>query len=41
MARARREVQEERLLRHNRLGVLDELEGLVGDVLGEVVAIVG
>src|SRR4029077_6157026 len=37
VAGAGRVVQEERLLRSDRLGVLDELERLVGDVLGEVV----
>ena len=36
---ARRVVQEERLVRRDRLGVLDELERLIGDVVGEVVAL--
>ena len=39
VAGARRVVEEERLVRRDHLGVLDELEGLVGDVLGEVVAL--
>jgi hypothetical protein len=34
-----RVVQEERLVRRDRLGVLDELDRLVGDVVGEVVAL--
>ena len=34
-------VEEERLLRSDRLGVLDELDRLVGDVVGEVVALLG
>ena len=34
-------VEEERLLGHDRLGVLDELDRLVRDVLGEVVALLG
>ena len=41
VARARRVVEEERLLGGDRLGVLDELERLVGDVLAEVVALLG
>ena len=41
VARARRVVEEERLLGRDRLRVLDELERLVGDVLGEVVALLG
>ena len=39
VAGARRVVEEERLLRRDRLGVLDELDRLVGEVLGEVVAL--
>ena len=39
VAGARRVVEEERLLGRDRLGVPDELERLVGDVLGEVVAL--
>ncbi len=38
---ARRVVQEERLLRRDRLGIADELDRLVGQVLGEVVALLG
>ena len=34
-------VEEERLLGGHRLGVLDELERLVCDVLGEVIALLG
>ena len=34
------EVEEERLVRCDRLGVTDELERLVGEILGEVVALV-
>ena len=41
VAGARRVVEEERLLRRDRLRVADELERLVGDVLGEVVALLG
>ena len=41
VAGAGRVVEEERLLRRDRLGVLDELERLVGDVVGEVVALLG
>ena len=41
VARARRVVQEERLLRRDGLGVADELDRLVGDVVGEVVALLG
>jgi hypothetical protein len=41
MGRARRVVQEERLVRRDRLRVLDELDGLVGDVGGEVVSLLG
>ncbi len=39
VGRAGRVVQEERLVRRDRLGVLDELERLVGEVVGEVVAL--
>ena len=39
VAGAGRVVEEERLLWRDRLGVPDELERLVGDVLGEVVAL--
>ena len=39
VAGAGRVVEEERLLRRDRLGVADELERLVGDVVGEVVAL--
>ena len=39
VAGARRVVEEERLLRHDRLRVADELERLVRDVVGEVVAL--
>ena len=39
--RTRRVVEEERLVRGDHLGVLDELQRLVGDVLGEVVALLG
>ena len=41
MACTRRVVQEERFLRRDRLGVTDELDRLVGDVVGEVVAVFG
>ena len=41
VAGAGRVVQEEWLLRRDRLGVLDELDGLVGEVVGEVVAVFG
>ena len=39
MARARAEVEEERFVRGDRLGVADELQRLVGEVGGEVVAL--
>ena len=39
MGRAGRVVQEERLVRRDRLGVLDELQRLVGQVLGQVIAL--
>jgi hypothetical protein len=39
MAGARRVVEKERLVGRDRLGVADELESLVGDVVGEVVAL--
>ena len=39
VTRARRVVEEERLLGREHLGVLDELQRLVGHVLGEVVAL--
>ena len=39
MGGAGRVVQEERLVRRDRLGVLDELQRLVGEVLGQVVAL--
>ena len=39
VAGARRVVEEERLVGRQHLGVLDELERLVGEVLGEVVAL--
>jgi hypothetical protein len=41
VAGARGVVEEERLLRGDRLGVPDELDRLVGDVVGEVVALRG
>jgi hypothetical protein len=41
MAGARRIVEEERLIGCDRLGVLDELQRLVGDVIGQVVALGG
>ena len=41
VAGAGRVVEEERLVGRDGLGVLDELERLVGDVLGEVVALLG
>jgi len=41
VARAGRVVQEERLVRRDRLSVLDELDRLVGNVIGEVVALLG
>jgi hypothetical protein len=41
VARAGRVVQEERLLGRDRLRVLDELDRLVGQVVGEVVALLG
>ena len=40
MARAGRVIEEERLLGGDRLGVTDEFQRLVGEVLGEVVALV-
>ena len=39
VAGARRVVEEERLVRRDRLGVRDELDRLVGDVDGQVVAV--
>ena len=39
--RARREVDEEGLVRHQRLLLLDPVDRLVGHVLGEVVALLG
>src|SRR4051812_30626619 len=39
VARARRVIQEERLLRGQRLGVLDELERLVGEIHRQVIAL--
>ena len=41
MAGAGRVVEEERLLRRDHLGVLDELERLVGQIHGQVVALAG
>jgi len=41
MTCARRVVQEERLVRCDRLGVADEFDGLVGQVLGEVITLFG
>jgi hypothetical protein len=41
MAGAGAEVQVERLVRGDLLGVGDELDGLVGQVLGQVVALFG
>ena len=41
VAGARRVIEEERLLRRDRLGIADELERLVGDVVGEVIALFG
>jgi len=39
VGRPGRVVQEERLVRRDRLRVLDELERLVGQVLGQVIAL--
>ena len=41
MARAGRVVEEERLVRRDRLGVFDEFDRLVGNVVGEVVTLLG
>ena len=41
VAGTRRVVQAERLVRRHRLGVLDELERLVGQVHGQVIAVLG
>jgi len=39
VGRAGRVVEEERLVRRDRLGVLDELQRLIGQVLGQVIAL--
>jgi hypothetical protein len=39
VAGAGRVIEEERLVGRHRLGVLDELQRLVGQILGEVVAV--